>query len=1053
MRPFLILYHCLRNFVVYKSGAGSGKTFTLVKEYLKLSLYDEKKLQYNYKRILAVTFTNKAAAEMKTRVIKTLSEITTAHQLPTLGAILCTELNISSPELQKRASIVFSDMLHHYSDLSIGTIDSFTHKIVKTFAHDLKLPVNFNVELDTETFYNRVIATIFSKIGEDDYISQLLREYALNMASDNASWDPEKQIQDFTRLLLKENAGSYVDRLKAMSVREMEEVRAQIRDFIKHYRHTLTIVSKKAIDAIAKAGLTDNDFTYKKSGPQNFFRKCLQLSVSLTDTNGARIQEAVNSNKWAAKDGNLKLVEEIAPELNQLARELIDFIASHYTYYSLCETLDKQMYPLMLLKKIEEISSEQKLEERLVFISEFNHKIFDVINNEPTPFIYERLGERYRHYLLDEFQDTSTLQWHNILPLIDNSLAMGWYNLLVGDGKQSIYRWRNANVQQFSKLPEVEQERYNPLMAERADALSRNYEARLLNTNFRSAKRVVEFNNDFFKFASETLLDENSRTIYEGHAQISNAKEGEGYVSVVLGKAEPELLDQQVCNQIRKHISQALDQGFEYKDIAILSRKNDQGNLIADYLVSQKIPVVSSDSLLLKNNLEVNVVLSYLRYLINRNDHISAGAVIQYLNHAGCIADTELHEVLASLAKGKSLFQILADYNIQLNEEMLSLNNLFDHCLQIITFLNLTEAAFPYLRFFLDEVNEFLVTKNSNLSSFFDWWESKSKNASMIIPENTNAVRIMTIHASKGLEFPVVIIPYCNWAYYRADNRWVDVPDPSVKLPVSVVSLSKKAAESGFEKELQKEEQEQKLDNLNLLYVAFTRAVERLHIICTASDGQKKQSVAEWVESYAENHLPKTSETDYELGTLIRNQSNHSNGTLPAFFLEPLRFNGPNQNIHIKASYKLENQDAEQARQQGLLIHFLLAQLESNIALDQTLSRAVLTGLITEDQKIPLTAILNEIVFHPELRNYFEPDIVSKREAELITANGELLRPDRLVFETEGAVIIDYKTGKENSRKYEAQLLSYENALRSMGWQNIKKILVYIDPVKVIRLN
>lgn len=1041
------------NFVVYKSGAGSGKTFTLVKEYLKLALYDEKRLQSNYKRILAITFTNKAAAEMKTRVISTLHQIASSAQVSVLGELLCKELNCTAEVLKARATIVLSDMLHHYSDLSIGTIDSFTHKIVKTFAHDLKLPVNFNVELDTETFYNRVIATIFSKIGEDPYISELLREYALNMATDNASWDPEKQIQDFTRLLLKENAGPYVDRLKAMSVQEMEEVRAQIRDFIKHYRSTLLVLSKKALNTITQAGLSDQDFSYKKSGPQNFFRKCANLSVNLDDTKGARITEALHQNKWAAKDGQVEAVEKIVPALNGLAKELIDFISGHYTYYSLCQTLDKQMYPLMLLKKIEEISSEQKLEERLVFISEFNHKIFDIIHNEPTPFIYERLGERYRHYLLDEFQDTSTLQWHNILPLIDNSLAMGWYNLVVGDGKQSIYRWRNANVQQFAMLPGVEGDTANPLLAERAEALRRNYEVKHLSRNFRSARRVVEFNNHFFEVAANALLQEKSKIIYDQHQQQTRSTEETGFVSIDLGKSEPEELDNTVCAQIKNHIQQALQSGYHHKDIAILCRKNDQGNLIADFLVKQKIPVVSSDSLLLRNNLEVNVILNYLRYIVNRRDHISAASVIHYLNYSGRIPADSLHQALAAVAAGNSLFKILETYQVHIPEESISLNNLFDHCLQIIAALNLTQNAYPYLRFFLDEVNEFLVLKNSNLSSFFDWWETKSRNASMVIPEHTDAVRIMTIHASKGLEFPVVIIPYCNWSIYRAENSWVQVPDPKMKLPVSVVNLSKKSAQSGFEKELLEEEQEQKLDNLNLLYVAFTRAVDRLHVICTASENQKKQSVYEWVESYASQFMQQGNNGTYTSGSPAPKKEQHQSQALQPFYLEPLTFHGPNKHIHIKASYKLNNPETEQAREQGLLLHYLLSQLNTLPDLERTLSDAVMEGLITEQQKPELGKTLQKIVMHPELQQYFEPGISSRLEAELITAEGELFRPDRIVFKPEQTVIIDYKTGKENIQKHSAQLLQYELALRSMGETNIKKILVYIEPMQVITLN
>ena len=261
------------NFVVYKSSAGSGKTFTLVKEYLRLALHDEKKLSYNYKRILAVTFTNKAATEMKNRVVEALNQIANLEKFPFVGLLLCDEMNLPQEELKKRSRFVLSHILHHYSDFSIGTIDSFTHKIVKTFAHDLKLPVNFNIEMDTQGFYEKVIASLFSKIGEDDYISKLLKEYALTKAEDNAAWDPETQIQEFSKLLQKENSGEYIEQLKQFNADELETFRKQFLDFTRHYKNTLKTEAQKALDLISKNKLSDNDFYYKATGPQSFLQE------------------------------------------------------------------------------------------------------------------------------------------------------------------------------------------------------------------------------------------------------------------------------------------------------------------------------------------------------------------------------------------------------------------------------------------------------------------------------------------------------------------------------------------------------------------------------------------------------------------------------------------------------------------------------------------------------------------------------------------------------------------------------------------------------------
>jgi ATP-dependent exoDNAse (exonuclease V) beta subunit len=1045
----------LKNFVVYKSSAGSGKTFTLVKEYLRLALFDEKKLHYNYKRILAVTFTNKAAAEMKTRVVEALDGIAHAPQMPFVGELLCRELGISPAELKARADLVLSNILHHYSDFSIGTIDSFTHKIVKTFAHDLKLPVNFNIELDTESFYDKVISTLLGQVGEDAYVSRLLKEYVLGKAEDNASWDPESQIREFSKLLQKEHSEGYLEQLKQFNSEELDAFRKQFSDFVHYYKHTLKQEAQKAMDLLKKNSLTDEDFPYKASGPQNFFKKCLNGSVKPEDAHSSRLTEAVSNNKWAGKTSaaNAQAIGRITPELNAIALGLIAFIEKNHRYYALCDTLARQMYPLMLLKKIEEISLEKKQDEKLVFISEFNHRIFDIIHNEPTPFIYERLGERYHHYLLDEFQDTSSLQWQNILPLLDNSLSGGWFNLVVGDGKQSIYRWRNANVRQFAALPAVENPEGNVMLEERAQSLSRNFEEKLLDTNFRSLKTIIDFNNSLFDFLSGQLLVSDYQHIYAAQAQkIKHG--GAGYITVNTDKVEKDESDALTFRLIHEQISSALNSGFHYKDICILCRKNYHGNLVANYLVGQHIPVVSSDSLLLKNNLEINTILCYLAYLVDNRDQVSAATVLNYLFQSGRIGEADLHRYLAELTTGKSLFDLLRSGGINLREEELSLNNLLDNCIAVIKALRMQEHAYNYIRFFLDEINEFLVVRNSNILSFFDWWQTRSSRASIIIPESTNAVKIMTIHSSKGLEFPVVIVPYCNWALYKANDSWVNIHHEQVNLPVAVINLSeKKARDIGFEKELETETQEQILDNLNLLYVAFTRAVERLHIITVASLTNRRGAVSDWISDFMKlNHAP-VRENFYEIGQPTQKQLGENKPGIPSFGLQPLSFDTGANTVQIKAAYLGNTQESEHAKQQGIVMHWILSKIRTADELDAALSSAILEGLVHTREAPGLRTKLAALLAHPKLAFYFRPGVSCKLEAELVTGNKELLRPDRIVFEPGETILIDYKTGSENNAKYFRQMQYYEAALYDMGYPAIKKLLVYVDDASVVDVN
>lgn len=1043
----------MKNFIVYKSSAGSGKTFTLVKEYLRLALGDEKKLTSNYKRILAVTFTNKAATEMKERIVSALHQIYSASEFPYVGSLLCNELQITESELKKRAELVLNHILHHYSDFSVGTIDSFTYKLVKTFAFDLKLPINFNVELDVKSFYETVITTLINKIGEDEYVSKLLREYVLAKAEDNVGWDPEQHIKEFANLLQKENSDVYLQQLKQFDVIQLEEIRKELLEFITYYKSNLKILAKKTLDVLEKHNLHTEDFYYGKSGPINFFYKCFSNEITLDDTQGSRIQNTIIDNKWAKKERqNYSFIESISIQLTQDAKELIHFVETNFNSYSLCTIISKQIYPLLLLKKIEEITEEKKNEEQIVFISEFNKNIFDLINNEPTPFIYERLGDKYHHFLLDEFQDTSTLQFQNLLPLLDNSLANGWFNLIVGDGKQSIYRWRNANVNQFSILPKLENKTNSLIIEERGDVLARNFKQNILDTNYRSTKTIIEFNNNLFDVLSEKLLNDTTKPIYSHQAQqIKN--EALGYVTVNTGKVEKEAVDELNFELTNKYIQQAIENKFEYKDVCIITRKVADGSKIANYLVEQKIPVVSSDSLLLQSNLEVNTLVAFLKYLANTNDIISGATVLNYALQTSLMNQQQFNDALSQLTQNKSLFEILNTYSISIQSSDYGLSNLLDNCIFFINALHLNKNGYTYLRFFLDEVNEYLVTKNSNLTSFIDWWETKSKSASMIIPASINAVKIMTIHASKGLEFPVVIVPYCNWQQYKANDSWVNINSTQTKLPVAVVKLNGSLKNAGLQTEFEAETQEQILDSINLLYVAFTRAVNRLHIITHSSVGNTQKLISSWLEDYITEKFITTPNNYFEFGDITCKPLIHKNEKSLTYNLQPLNFNINNDVVKIKATYLQNSIEAEDAKQQGIVMHTILSKIKTQSDIEVVLGNEILNGLILTKELNEYKQKILAVINHPQLINFYKEDVSQKLESELITSNSELLRPDKLIFSDTETIIIDYKTGKENTKKYVNQLLKYQNALQGMGYKNIKMLLVYIDTLSVVEVS
>jgi ATP-dependent exoDNAse (exonuclease V) beta subunit len=1040
-----------KNFVVYKSSAGSGKTFTLVKEYLKLALADPKKLQYNFKRILALTFTNKAATEMRMRIVKALTAICEGKVTP-LDEMLCRDLGIEQAELKDRAGILINHMLHHYSDFAVSTIDSFSHKIVKTFAHDLGLSVNFNLEMDAGDFYNKVIANLINEIGNDKAITDLLKEFVLNNLDEEQGWDPEKSMQEFARLLQKESSVQHVKGLALLDEEARTKLKDKLQEEIKIYRNTIKQKGQAALELIEKQGLSDDDFSYKKNGPQSFFRKCAAFEI---DDSNSRVIEAIEKNKWYGKEidaGTKVKLDGIIPEINKLGKELLDFIKENKTKYTLYDLINKRIYPILLLNKIQSITNELKDEEQLVFIEEFNTRIFDLIKNEPVSFIYERLGDRYKNFLLDEFQDTSTLQWQNILPLVENSLAEGNFNLLVGDGKQSIYRWRNANVKQFALLPALEGTDDSLMLAQQEEALKRNYKEEQLNVNYRSRSSIIEFNNSFFEYLSKTYLTEPLSRIYEGQKQeIKN--EAIGYVTITNNPQPSEQLEEFVLETTLQCVNRSLQNGYLFKHLCILTDSNKKGSAIANFLSKKGIPVVSSDSLLLNNCAEINALAAFYRYIQNRKDNVNASAVLNYLLAIGKIDLHQFHKSVSSLGQS-DLYKILDGLGLSISETELQTKNLLDISIYLIERLGMNEisSAGIYLRFFLDEVSKFMSTQNSNVSEFNAWWEKRSKESSLIISEDLDAVKIMTIHKSKGLEFPIVIIPFCNWDIAKESEQWVTIDDKDLPIGSAYLKLNKNSATAGFSQEVELEDQEKTLDNINKLYVAFTRAVDELHIISSMGQRSTRKTVDHWLRPYLDpTSLLKKKEHHYEYGSPTQ-PSAKTKRAEEVIELNSLNIKSELHSVKIKGSFLSGSELAEGAKQKGIVMHYVLSKIKHVGDIENALQQAVLGGLISIAEQTGYKATILQLLQQKELRDYYDPSKKIYTEKEILMDTGEILRPDRIVISGNEACIIDYKTGKENTAKYEQQMKDYEWALEKMGFQKIKKLLVYIENFKVIEV-
>ncbi|MES2763396.1 MAG: UvrD-helicase domain-containing protein [Bacteroidota bacterium] len=1048
--------NALNNFIVYKSSAGSGKTFTLVKEYLKLALVDKHNLTKAYRGILAITFTNKAASEMKWRIIKALKEISLGSN-DMLSELISDELKISKEELKKRAEVVLTDVLHNYSDFSIGTIDSFTHRIIRTFALDLKLPVNFQIETDSDAVFKKVISTLINNLGKDKLVTDYLVQFSLAQIEENKNWDPEQTLIDFIKEINKEGVSELVDQLSKFNISDFETIKKQLRSITKEHETFLKTQGEQALKLIHEKQLTANAFASGGSGIYNFYVKLATLKETSTkELFGSNVTKTLEQDKWHGGKASAEektAIDSIKTELDKIAFSVLNYLKENEQRYNVFVLIYKNIYAMGLVNELAKLTNEYKADENILFISEFNERISEVVNNEPTPFIFERLGDRYKHFLLDEFQDTSAMQWQNMLPLIDNALGNGNLNLIVGDGKQSIYRWRNADVEQFVSLPNINAASKNDLLVEREGSLIRNFEGRVLDTNYRSESAIVKFNNVLFDYLAGTVLNEDLKKIYDQQKQIHKTTDL-GYVSVDLpAPLDDEDTDDTNTRFILNYIQKAIDDGYSYQDICIIIRQNRHGNTVANFLIENNIPVVSADSLLLNHAKEVSVILSFLKYISNQKDLVAASVILNYLHDRQLCTEEQYVLFLRELntSKTKTVFDILNECGLRVNVLKLTSSNLFDACLEIVTTLKLNQSNPQYVRFFLDEVLGFLQGNTSNVSLFLDWWERRADKASVIIPEGMNAVNIMTIHASKGLEFPIVITPFLAWDIEKTQSIWVDINEEGIDLPVALINTTKAADDTMFKPLAEKERQQQTLDSLNMLYVDFTRAVERLHIISPQLKKKSSKNCHTWLADFASAQASFDTEKQLlTFGSLTKKTSAAHKQGLQQLQVAQLAFNQNPDVIQIKEASSYEsNEEVTKAREYGVLVHYILSKIKTKDDVDITIANAVLSGDITKEESYKMLNDINQLLSIPAIVSYFEKGVDVKNELEILTSAGDILRPDRVVVSNNEAVVIDYKTGKRNAQKYHTQMQDYEYALLGLGYTSVKKLLLYIQEQEV----
>jgi ATP-dependent exoDNAse (exonuclease V) beta subunit len=1041
-----------QNFSVYKSSAGSGKTYTLVREYIALALQSPA----YFRHILAITFTNKAANEMKQRIVQGLVQLAEPQKYAD-GAVvkfmlpdIAQAAGFQQAEIPKRALTVLISILHQYDDFSVRTIDSFVSRIIRTFAHDLHLPVDFEIEMDRDLMLDEAVDQLLGKAGIDKDLTGILVDFTEAKADDEKSWQIEADIKKTAGFLFSEGSQHFISKLHDIPPSRLNEIARELRLARKSFEESII-----APAAIAKKLILDNlidnaSFARGTSGIGGYFFK---LANGIIESPNSFVLSTINDNKWLSAKADVVqayAINSIKEQLISAFHQVNNIMEKGASRYELLGMIEKNIFQMGVLSAMELELETIRREKRILHISEFNKRITDIILKEPVPFIYERIGEKYYNYLIDEFQDTSELQWKNLLPLISDSLAYGRYNLVVGDGKQAIYRFRNGQVEQFMMLPALPENYENDVFGDAEQALKTNYNPHVLKSNFRSLPEIIDFNNDFFGFLAGQLSG-GFKSIYTDHAQETSPGKSGGLVSVEFldytSRAEFDTLNVERVHQL---VSELNEKGYSNSDIAILTRSNREGSIIARHLMSNAISVVSAEALLLAASPEVNFVVTILQHISDPQNLVAIAGILNDLIRKGKLNTSLIQNFPVHKSEPFSLERVLARHNIEFNTESLRGLTLYDLCEEIIRIFELNTGKYDiYLQFFLDFVNKVASRQGTHLSDLLDAWDEKKGKLSVVVPEGINAIRIMTIHKAKGLEFPVVIWPMATEKLQSTfDQLWVDLAEDVIPgLPVALLQTGKAMEETGYTAEYEKERNSSLLDMINLIYVAFTRAAERLYVVTRQPAKSDSPNLPSLLTEFIQGNLDAwnqygnvfTKGSDEPVKKVVKPEPERN--ILAEMISSPWQ---GRIRIARRAPAYWSTDQSKNKQAWGTLIHDTLAAIRSKDDIATVVNAYAAVNLLTEDEIEVLHQRVNATIEHEQLKMYFNENVQHKPEAGILLPDGNVYRPDRVVFIENETVIIEFKTGLPDS-KHESQLHNYGDILEKMGYTAIKKLLVYID--------
>lgn len=1078
---------------IYSASAGSGKTFRLAGNYL-LSLFRSK---YHYRKILAVTFTNKATAEMKRRILDQLNMLASGRDSKYMKELL-SETGKSEQIIRSEAKEILFSILHDYSRFSVCTIDTFFQKIIRAFTLECGLNSGFSVEIDHSIVLNTAVDEMIASSAEDQNLKNWLLRYVLANLDEEKSWNIKDSIVRLSEELFREKfkilSSDEIDNLKNKDflLRYIEKLQSIKSSFEEKMIH----LGKNAVRICSEYNLTDEMFFNKSRGVPGYIRSLAEGKI----TKPLDKVRAILSDppRWATGNPHPMLQKAVNEGLDSTLREAIKLYDDNIVNYNTANSILQNLYALGILSDVLRKVHEVTTEENLFLISDAGELINLITKGDQTPFIYEKIGSKYENYMIDEFQDTSILQWNNFHPLLNNSMAEGNDSMVVGDVKQSIYRFRNSDWKILGNMLEK-------------DVDHKRIKVESLNNNYRSRSNIISFNNSFFTVIPE-LIDQyfpdspvgmSFRKLYKEAIQHDPGRSAGGYVRLDFIKdddaVKPEESDNSPLNEadlknrtatgwrvkvlqsIPVVIETFLNKGYSASDIGILVRDGREGAEVMNAVIEysgritennnvHKYNIVSNDSLLFSKSNVITFIISVIKVIIDPQDYISRAVMLRYYFYAketpGAEMMTLFREDLIS-ESGKYLPEGY-DKFLEKAEKM----NLFNAVESIIDFFEVGKYSWnvPYIIAFMDIILEYSKNKNTDFRSFIEWWELSGESKSVILPSGLDAIKVLTIHKSKGLEFPVVILPFLSWnLVHRPSKRpviWTKPKSPPFNdLGIIPVKYSSELSETIFASDYNEERFHSFLDNVNLLYVAMTRAVDAIYGFIPDEPGPLngiakiiKEAVQHDINPAGKSgvnlsHLFNTNRKVFELGEIPVKEDKRE--TYQYLTLNLYKVNKQPESLRLKLN--AENYFGTNAELKkdmtgyGTLMHEVFAGISCRKDIPDSVWRLVLEGKIDSNKSNIIIQRLIELISDEKVSKWFDPGNVVMKEVGILLPSGAIRRPDRIILREENAIIIDFKFGEESPMHAE-QISLYRSLLELMGYKKTEAFLWYVDRKKIVEI-